>query len=94
MNYHEEVIVNAQTESHPQKLEKVLFIFYMTLLMGLAMSAYFTFQSGVENHAFVSKWLEAFISTYLVVVPVVLIVSPVAEQLKKITMKFFVGNRA
>lgn len=57
----------------------LLMILFMTIMMGLILSAIFTWQDGGFREGFVAAWLERFISTYAIVLPTVLVVSPIAQ---------------
>jgi hypothetical protein len=59
------------------KYEKHVFLLMMTLVMGLSISFIKTVQvqAGV-----MMQWLSGFLSTYVFVVPAVLVIIPVARE--------------
>ena len=61
----------------------LLFVFLMTLIMGLTLSFIFTLQREGFSASFIGKWLYSFVSTYVLVVPTVLVASPLARYLQK-----------
>ncbi|MGL5839129.1 MAG: DUF2798 domain-containing protein [Sphingorhabdus sp.] len=61
--------------------ERLLLMFFMTLLMGLILSAVFTWQTLGFMSGFIAAWASRFVSTYIIVLPTVLIVSPIAQCL-------------
>ena len=65
----------------PQRYESMTFIFLMTFFMGLVISAYAEIQTNGLSNTFVTMWLTRFITTYIVVLPTVLIVSPITKIL-------------
>lgn len=71
-----------------QKLEQLVFLFFMTFLMGLVLS--FTLQLRDTGFAgfsgFVQAWLWRFLETYVIVLPLVLILSPVARRLTQLVL--------
>ena len=60
------------------KRQLVIMTLVMTFLMGVILSAYFTYNEGPQTD-FLSAWLHRFWSTYLVVLPTVAIVAPIAR---------------
>jgi len=69
----------------PARHQQLVFVFFMTLLMGLVLSFVFEVQAG--NHGiedaggFVASWLQRFLGTYVIVLPVVVVVNPIAKRL-------------
>jgi len=57
----------------------LLMILFMTIMMGLILSAIFTWQEAGFTGGFVAAWLGRFLSTYAIVLPTVLVVSPIAQ---------------
>lgn len=57
----------------------LLMILFMTIMMGLILSAIFTWQDGGFRPGFVAAWLGRFIATYAIVLPTVVVVSPIAQ---------------
>lgn len=73
--------VNGTRFRLPNRLRTAVFIFFMTFLMGLVLSAIMTFQAQGLEAGFVVAWLNKFAKTYVLVVPTVLVVSPIANRL-------------
>jgi nitrogen fixation/metabolism regulation signal transduction histidine kinase len=61
--------------------QNLLMILIMTLLIGLILSGVFTWQAQGLTTGFLSAWLGRFASTYIIVLPTVLIVAPLAQRL-------------
>ncbi len=61
--------------------QMVLMILIMTLLMGLILSAVFTWQAQGLQAGFIVAWMSKFATTYVVVLPTVIVVSPLAQRL-------------
>lgn len=57
----------------------LLMMLIMTVLMGLVLSAVFTLQAVGLRADFAAQWLGRFASTYVIVLPTVLVVAPVAQ---------------
>jgi Protein of unknown function (DUF2798) len=69
--------------------QSLIMILLMTVMIGLAISAWMTYQATGMNASFLSAWLQRFLSTYIIVLPTVLVVSPFAQWLaKKIDSSF------
>jgi len=72
----------------PAKYGQLVFVFFMTLLMGLVLSLVFELQASdfrvPEADAFVRAWLRRFLGTYIIVLPVVVVINPVAARLSKL----------
>ena len=64
----------------PARHRDLVFMFLMTILMGLSISGLMTAWNGWDG-PFVAAWLTAFARTYVIVVPTVLLVMPVARRL-------------
>ncbi len=69
--------------------DRLFLMFFMTLLMGLILSAVFTWQAQGFASGFIAAWAVRFLSTYIIVLPTVLIVSPVAQWLAVRADNFF-----
>jgi ketosteroid isomerase-like protein len=69
------------TASRPRYRDTVLMMLVMTVLMGGALSAVFTWQAGGFGADFLSRWFTRFVSTWIVVVPTVLLVAPLAQRI-------------
>ena len=69
----------------PARYQQLAFVFFMTLLMGLVLSFVFELQAGLhgfdEAGRFVANWLRRFLGTYVIVLPVVVVVNPIAKWL-------------
>jgi Protein of unknown function (DUF2798) len=61
--------------------DTVIMMILMTIMMGLALSGVFTWQAIGFGPGFVETWLSRFTKTYVIVLPTVLIVSPIARWL-------------
>jgi hypothetical protein len=61
--------------------QSILMILTMTLLIGLILSGVFTWQNQGFSSGFVSAWLGRFAGTYIIVLPTVLIVAPIAQRI-------------
>jgi hypothetical protein len=59
----------------------IVFVLVMTLLMGLVLSAWFTWQAQGFFAGFAAEWAARFVSTYIVVVPTVVLVTPLAQAI-------------
>ena len=60
--------------------QTLFMILTMTFLMGVIMSAIFTWQAMGFGPGFVGVWAGRFVSTYIIVLPTVLLVSPIAQR--------------
>lgn len=74
--------------------ETALMMFTMTFLMGVILSAWFTWQAIGFSTGFVSAWAERFFSTYLIVLPTVLVVAPIAQRIARGINRHFESLRA
>jgi hypothetical protein len=72
-----------------QKRHTVIVIFLMTTMMGFVMSAYFTWQAVGFSSGFIEAWASRYFSTYMVVLPTVLVVSPIAQKLAQTITDWF-----
>lgn len=70
----------------PARYRDYVFIFVMTILMGLSISGIMTFWNGWSG-GFLLTWIKAFARTYVIVVPTVLIVMPIAKRLTAILVQ-------
>lgn len=59
--------------------QTLIMILTMTIMIGLILSAIFTWQAIGFSAGFFTAWMERFIATYIIVLPTVLIVSPMAQ---------------
>jgi hypothetical protein len=58
--------------------QTLFMILTMTFLMGVILSGVFTWQAMGFGAGFVAEWASRFVSTYIIVLPTVLLVSPIA----------------
>jgi ketosteroid isomerase-like protein len=65
------------------KRQSLIMVLVMTTMMGLVMSAWFTHQLVGFGPEFIGAWAKRYFSTYMIVLPTVLIVSPMAQWLAK-----------
>lgn len=72
----------------PARYEQLVLLFFMTFLMGLILSFAFQVQeTGIAPApAFLAGWLRRFMQTYIMVVPLVLVVSPLAKRLTRLVL--------
>lgn len=63
----------------PAAYQQWVFVFSMTLLMGLTLSFIMTVVERGFGSGLVGAWLSAFARTYVIVVPTVVVVSPLAR---------------
>lgn len=74
----------------PAKHSQLVFIFFMTLLMGLTLSLVFELQASnfrvPDPLAFIGSWLRRFVGTYVIVLPVVVVINPIAGMLSKLVI--------
>jgi uncharacterized membrane-anchored protein YitT (DUF2179 family) len=61
--------------------DTLIMMVLMTIMMGLSLSCVFTWQAMGFGPEFVGIWLSRFVQTYVIVLPTVLIVSPIARWL-------------
>ncbi len=59
----------------------VVFVFLMTLFIGLIMSAIMTWRLEGLTNEFISQWMTRFIQTWLIVIPTVAVVIPVVTKI-------------
>jgi ketosteroid isomerase-like protein len=60
--------------------QTLFMILAMTFLMGIILSGIFTWQAIGLGAGFFAEWAGRFVSTYVIVLPTVLLVSPVAQR--------------
>jgi Protein of unknown function (DUF2798) len=63
--------------------ETALMMFTMTFLMGLILSAWFTWQAVGFSAGFFNAWITRFFATYVIVMPTVLAVAPIAQRIAR-----------
>jgi hypothetical protein len=64
----------------PARYRDLVFVVIMTVMMGLSISGIMTAWNGWSGR-FVAAWLVAFGRTYVIVVPTLVVVLPVAKRL-------------
>jgi hypothetical protein len=74
--------------------ETALMIFLMTFLMGVTLSAWFTWQAIGSTTGFVSAWAARFLSTYVIVMPTVLVATPIAQRIARSVNRRFESLQA
>lgn len=57
----------------------IVFVFLMTLFMGLFLSAIMTIRTQGLSSDFLSIWLTRFFSTWIIVIPTVIVVIPIVN---------------
>jgi ketosteroid isomerase-like protein len=57
----------------------IILVLLMTVMMGLILSGIFTYMETGFAPGFTAKWVSSFLSTYAIVLPTVLVVSPVVQ---------------
>jgi ketosteroid isomerase-like protein len=65
------------------KRQSLIMVVVMTTMMGFVMSAWFTYQSVGFSPDFLSAWAKRYLSTYMIVLPTVIVVSPIAQWIAK-----------
>ena len=82
----------------PARHQQLVFVFFMTLLMGLVLSFVFELQEAgytIGNAAtFLTAWLSRFLNTYIVVLPVVVLINPIAAGLSALVVARPTGKEA
>jgi len=63
----------------PHKFRMVVFVFFMTIFIGLALSGLLLFREQGFTEDFMSIWMDRFVTMWLTVVPVVIIVIPLVN---------------
>lgn len=71
---------------------KLLFIFYMTIQVGLVISFYFTLQVHSINFSFVSYWLKGFLVDCAITAPISFFCIPLVSKLTNYTKANIVKN--
>lgn len=60
----------------PHKFRMIVFVFFMTVFIGLALSGLLLFREQGFVDGFLSIWMDRFVTMWLTVVPVVVVVIP------------------
>ncbi|SMG47004.1 Protein of unknown function [Marivirga sericea] len=65
----------------PNKFRMVIFVFFMTLFIGLIMSAIMTWRIEGLSPDFLASWIVRFIQTWIIVIPTVAVVIPIVTKI-------------
>ncbi len=57
----------------------IVFVFFMTVFIGLALSGLLLFREQGFVNGFLSSWMDRFVTMWLTVVPVVIVVIPLVN---------------
>lgn len=57
----------------------IVFVFFMTVFIGLALSGLLLFREQGFVNGFLSIWMDRFVTMWLTVVPVVIVVIPLVN---------------
>lgn len=69
------------------KYQRLVFAFFMSLMMSCLMSGVITFINlGLVNN-FVSLWLDAYWKAFIVAFPIIFVVAPFVHKLTSIVIK-------
>jgi len=63
----------------PHKFRMIVFVFFMTIFIGLALSGLLLFREQGFIDGFLSIWMDRFVTMWLTVVPVVVVVIPIVN---------------
>lgn len=63
----------------PHKFRMLVFVFFMTVFIGLALSGLLLFREQGFIEGFLSIWMDRFVTMWLTVVPVVIVVIPLVN---------------
>lgn len=63
----------------PHKFRMIVFVFFMTVFIGLALSGLLLFREQGFVDGFISIWMDRFVTMWLTVVPVVVVVIPLVN---------------
>ncbi|PTM11118.1 MAG: hypothetical protein DA407_02310 [Bacteroidetes bacterium] len=63
----------------PNKFRMIVFVFFMTIFIGLALSGLLLFREQGFTGDFMSIWMDKFVTMWLTVVPVVIVVIPLVN---------------
>jgi hypothetical protein len=63
----------------PHKFRMIVFVFFMTVFIGLALSGLLLFREQGFVDGFLSIWMDRFVTMWLTVVPVVVVVIPLVN---------------
>lgn len=63
----------------PHKFRMIVFVFFMTVFIGLALSGLLLFREQGLVDGFLAIWMDRFVTMWLTVVPVVVVVIPLVN---------------
>ncbi|MEZ4796677.1 MAG: DUF2798 domain-containing protein [Flavobacteriaceae bacterium] len=63
----------------PHKFRMIVFVFFMTVFIGLALSGLLLFREQGFVDEFLTIWMNRFVTMWLTVVPVVVVVIPLVN---------------
>jgi cytochrome b subunit of formate dehydrogenase len=63
----------------PHKFRMIVFVFFMTIFIGLALSGLLLFKEQGFTNDFLSIWMDRFVTMWLTVVPVVVVIIPLVN---------------
>ena len=63
--------------------ETLVMMLVMTVLIGLSLSAVFTWQANGFTATFITDWLGRFAGTWPIVVPIVIVAAPIARRITR-----------
>lgn len=63
----------------PHKFRMIVFVFFMTVFIGLALSGLLLFREQGLVDGFLTIWMNRFVAMWLTVVPVVVVVIPLVN---------------
>lgn len=63
----------------PHKFRMIVFVFFMTVFIGLTLSGLLLFREQGFVDGFLSIWMDRFVTMWLTVVPVVVVVIPLVN---------------
>jgi ketosteroid isomerase-like protein len=72
----------------PTVRQNLIMVLLMTFMISCVMSVWFTWQMAGFTPVFFASWAQHFFPTYIVVLPTVLLVAPIAQSLSQIINNF------
>ena len=63
----------------PHKFRMIVFVFFMTIFIGLALSGLLLFRELGFVDGFLNIWMDRFVTMWITVVPVVVVVIPLVN---------------
>lgn len=73
-------------------LSRMIFVFYMSIMVSIGISFYFTLQQHALNSQFFTYWFKAFVSSFIVSAPIAFFCAPVANKLTLLTSSVLFKN--